>query len=172
MTRRRSAGNAAARVATLLLLFALPLIAAGCPDDSGGSKDHPPRLTLERLSTAPETLVVSGAKIMAQASLWRDFLPPNTSGSDLRGVIDVVPVDPTFQPTLPSKLFVWVIRDKQVWVGALTHTGPGASGGQQYSMSGGPRLDPRGTVDVVVGIPSGKEPELLVDRAVTIMRTE
>jgi hypothetical protein len=175
VTKRGPNPIAGLRGVTRLLLLASPLLAAGCPFDSGGSDDHPPRLTLGDLRAAPETLIVSGAKITAQASVWRDFMPttPPTNASDLRGVVDLVPVDPVFQPSLPSKLFVWVVRDNEVWVGALKHTGVGVSGGQQYSFSGGPRYEIPGKVDVVVGIPtSGRNADLIADRGVTILRTE
>ena len=175
MTRINPIPSRAIRIATRVLLLAYPLLAAGCPFGSDSSDDHPPRLTLEELRAAPDTLVVNGAKIMAQASVWRDFMPttPATpNGSELRGAIDLVPLDPTFQASTPSKLFVWILHGSEVWIGTLTHEGVGSSGGQRYTFGGGPRWDTGSRVDVIVGIPSGKHADLLADHGATIMRTE
>jgi hypothetical protein len=175
VTRMNPSPIAAMRAVVRVLLVASPLLASGCPFGSDTSDDHPPRLTLENLRAAPETLIVSGSKITAQASVWRDFMPtvpPTANGSELRGVVDLEPVDPGFPASTPSRLFVWVVHGSEVWVGALTHEGEGSMGGQRYTFGGGPRWDTGAKVDVVVGIPSGKQPELIADRAVTIMRTE
>lgn len=161
------------RAVVRVLLLASPLLASGCPFGSDTSDEHPPRLTLEDLRAAPETLIVSGSKITAQASVWRDFMPSvPENGSELHGVVDLVPVDAGFPASTPSRLFVWVVHGSQVWVGALTHEGEGSMGGQRYTFGSGPRWDTGAKVDVVVGIPSGKQPDLIADRAVTIMRTE
>jgi hypothetical protein len=175
VTKINRTPSRAIRVATRVLLLAFPLLASGCFFGSDSSDDHPPRLTIEELRAAPETLVVNGAKITAQASIWRDFMPttpPTTNGSELRGAVDLVPVDPTFQASTPSKLFVWVVHGSEVWIGTLTHEGVGSSGGQRYTCAGGPRWDTGSKVDVVVGIPDGKHHDLVADRAVTILRTE
>ena len=174
MTKGGSISIAGLRAVTRLLLLASPLLAAGCPFDSGGSDDHPPRLTLEDLRAAPETLIVSGSKITAQASVWRDFMPSlPENGSELHGVVDLVPVDPGFPASTPSRLFVWVVHGSEVWVGSLTHEGAGSLGGERYTFGGGPRYEIPGKVDVVVGIPtSGRNADLVADRGVTILRTE
>jgi hypothetical protein len=173
ITRRNPSSIAAMRAVVRLLVVASPLLASGCPFGSDTSDDHPPRLTLEDLRTAPDTLIVSGSKITAQASVWRDFMPSvPENGSELRGVVDLVPVDPGFPASTPSRLFVWVIHGSEVWVGSLTHEGAGSLGGERYTFGGGPRWDTGSKVDVVVGIPAGKQPDLIADRAVTIMRTE
>jgi hypothetical protein len=175
VTRIHRTPSRAIRFATRVLFLAFPLLAAGCPFGSDSSVDHRPKLTLDELRAAPETLVVDGAKIMAQASVWRDYMPttpPAPNGSELRGAIDLVPVDPTFQASTPSKLFVWIVHGSEIWTGSLTHEGVGSSGGQRYTFVGGPRWDTGSKVDVIVGIPSGRRTELVVDRDANIMRTE
>ena len=175
ITRRNASPIDAMRAVVRVLLVASPLLASGCPFGSDTSDDHPPRLTLEDLRAAPETLIVSGSKITAQASVWRDFMPtgpPRPDGSELLGVVDLVPVDPGFPASTPSRLFVWVVHGSEVWVGSLTHEGAGSLGGERYTFGGGPRWDTGSKVDVIVGIPAGKQPDLIADRAATIMRTE
>src|SRR5687768_10967848 len=101
------------------LLFLAMLLAGGCILDDGGADEwtsRPPHVPKDQLRAAPETLIIGGTVLTAQAELWRDFMPVSPpSGSPLYGVVDLSPSDSAAGMPPVIEAYVWMMKDPDVW---------------------------------------------------------
>lgn len=74
------------------------------------------RLSLKKLLSAPDTLIVAGQRLVLSAYLWRDFMPISPpDGKPLRAVVTIKPVDAEYLPPGIDADQVWVIYRQEIW---------------------------------------------------------
>ena len=133
------------------------LLSLGCTDLG---QEVPPDIPVERLQTAPDTVVVEGRTLVLTTYMWRDFMPISPpGGKPLIVIAYITAVDSTPLPSTISADAIWILTDSLVWKGGFTAepTPPGESRPNclRRVARDGPLWGPYVSVDVVVRVLDG-----------------
>jgi hypothetical protein len=138
-------------------LLALTLVClAGCIDER---TPVPPDIPIERLLSAPDTILVQGRYLTLATALWRDFMPVSPpEGKPLIAVISVTATDTTPLPPSITADAVWIVYEDQVWKSWLANPGTPEQRPNQIVRVArdGPTWGPNVFVDVIVRILDGE----------------
>jgi hypothetical protein len=118
------------------------------------------------LRKVPETASFGKAVLSLTAYIWRDFMPMAVSResnlAEIRGgrpmIASIQLVSQDGMP-LPSTLhaeIVWIVQGDAVWESKAIEERHGDSGTYEFVIRGGPKLQPRSYVDVIVRLVDGK----------------
>jgi len=144
--------------ALLRSLAGLTLLAgSGC---TYSALSTPPAAALE---SAPRTVVTSGATLLLEAQLLRDFRPPAPAeGQPLTAVMRLITQDGSLPPANLLIEAVFIVFDGAVWASRVSEVRETDDGRTEYVVEGGPRWSPGTQVDVVARVlPRGGQAFLL-----------
>ncbi|HEU4334548.1 MAG TPA: hypothetical protein VFT32_08660 [Candidatus Eisenbacteria bacterium] len=150
---------APAGLAALAALAMLAAFAAGCGGDDAATNPPapppPPSFTVSELLAAPLDLKFDGITYEVEVELWRDFMPPSEpDGRPMAAFALVTAVGALDWPAEITTLYVYVVKDGEVWASKMERDASGARPANQrlYVARDGPKWGPGITVDVVIGI--------------------
>jgi hypothetical protein len=133
-----------------------------------------PSLTVDELLAAPDSLRVDGKTLTTAIYIWRDWFGHPTDGSDLYAALNLNSTPPGNLPSSIRDVYIWLIRDSEVWSEKMTSYGidPSRSNSLLFQIEDGPRWDTGILIDVVIGVrTSSTQVSLVLFRDVLIHMT-
>ncbi|MEJ2637745.1 MAG: hypothetical protein P8184_20980 [Calditrichia bacterium] len=156
----------------LLYFFLLAVLPAGIL--LAGSKKTE-EVPLQKLFSAPDTVTVSGKKLVLEAYLWRDFMPVSPpGGKPLQAAVYVKTADGDSLPSGLQIKKIWIVKGEEAWSAAPETAGnrkpPAQSDRLESKVRGGPKWEPGSAVTVVVKFRDAAGGEYFLKAADLIIR--
>ena len=140
---------------TLFLASVLCLVRAGHATSPPIFRQSVPKMPLEKLNAAGETVEIQGRTYRLEPALWRDFMPVSPpDGKPLIALVHVIQAgSDAFTPSVVVH-HLWVVNDQEIWSTSFSkeERSPAAPNQLEKIARDGPKWGPGISVDVVVGL--------------------